>query len=75
VALKVINAKTDRREDLRLFPVSEEGELVSITVSPHDARATKTPDELHRIMAERLAVEVGHLFRDYEMPRPEDRPH
>jgi len=73
VVIKVIDAKATERTKVRLWPVSEDGELVSISVPPHEVRAAQSPDALLRTMAQRLAVEVGHLFHDYEEPRPEDK--
>ncbi len=73
VALKVINAKATERDQLRLWPISEDGELVSVTIPPHKVRQTKTTNELLDLIARELAVEVGRLFRDWEEGRPEDR--
>jgi len=73
VVLKVINAQAEDREQLRLFPVSEDGELVSITISPNDVRRAKTRNELLKTMADRLALEIGCLFRDYDAASPEFR--
>jgi hypothetical protein len=75
VAVKVINAQAEDREQLRLWPVSEDGELVNITVSPADVRRTKTRNELIKKMADKLAVEIGCLFRDYDAADPEFRKH
>jgi hypothetical protein len=73
VVLKVINAQAEDRAQIRLWPLSEEGELVSITIPSHKVRDAKTPDDLLRTMAETLAVEIGRLFRDYEEGRAEDQ--
>jgi len=74
VVLKVINAEAERRDEVRLWPVSSEGELVGIEVNPHEVRAAKSSEELLRTMAQRLAVEIAHQFRDHEVPRPEEQP-
>jgi hypothetical protein len=73
VILKVIDARATDRTRVRLWPVSEEGELVSITIEPNQVRTAKASDELFRTMARQLAAEIGHLFRDYDEGRPEDK--
>ncbi len=67
VLLKIINAKAEKSEDLRLWPVSEEGEPVTITVDAHDVRKMNSPQELTKRMTSEMAVEIGHLFHDYEI--------
>ncbi|MBN1488400.1 MAG: hypothetical protein JXA69_00660 [Phycisphaerae bacterium] len=69
VALKVINARAEQREAVRVWPVSEEGELVSISLAPHEVRAAGTPDALIRKMAETLAAEIGLLFHKHVLTR------
>jgi len=69
VALKVINAQAQQREAVRLWPMSEEGELVSISLTPHEVRDAGTPESLIRTMAETLAAEIGLLFRDHVITR------
>lgn len=73
VVLKVIDAKATERSKVRAWPVGEEGELVSITIDANKTRSTKSNDELYRLMSQEIAVEIGHLFRDYDEGRPEDK--
>lgn len=73
VALKVINVKAEERGELRLWPVSEEGELVTVTISAAKTRDAKTTGDLLQTMASNLAAEIALLFHDHEVKRPEDR--
>jgi hypothetical protein len=75
VAVKVINAQAEDPGQLRLWPVAEDGELISITVSPNDVRRTKTRNELLKTIADKLALEIGCQFRDYDAASPEFRSH
>ncbi len=72
VVLKVINANAEERGDLRLWPVSEEGELVSMTFAPARMRDAKTEQERIELMADNLAAKISRLFYDYDAARPED---
>jgi hypothetical protein len=74
VALKVINAKAEHRDELRLWPTSEEGELVTIQIKPQDVRKTKSPDELLKRMTQALAGKIGLLFRDHQLTAEDSRP-
>ena len=66
VVLKVIDAETTERGKVRLWPVSEEGELVSAQIEARDVRSAQSADELERTIAQQLAVEISRLFRDYD---------
>lgn len=66
VSVKVINAQADSSDKLRVWPVSTEGELVSIKITPNNVRKTNTPEELMRKMSSLLAVELSHVFKDYD---------
>jgi hypothetical protein len=68
VTVRVLNAKADKAEDVRLWPKTErEGRLVSTSVSPHDIRRCKSLKEAHELMAMALADEVMKLFYEQEV--------
>ena len=69
VTVKAVNARAEKRGDVRLWPTHREGHLVSVTVSAHDVRASKTETEAHQKIAESLAVEVANLFYDRELDK------
>jgi hypothetical protein len=65
--LKVVNARADKRDEVRLWPLDREGRLVSVTVSPQDLHACKSKAEVHEKMADAMADKVAKLFYDYEI--------
>lgn len=73
VAIKVINAKAESKDDLRLWPTSEDGHPIEIKISPGEVRELRTADAVLGKLATNLAEEVGRLFRDYDAGRPEDQ--
>ncbi len=66
-SLKVINAKAERREDVRLWPLDREGRLIVVTISPQDIRACKSKPQVHEKMASTMADKVAKLFYDYQI--------
>lgn len=66
VMVKVINAKAKSADELRLWPVSEDGEEVGIQISAHDVRKAHSADELLRKIANTFAGEMGRVFHDYD---------
>lgn len=66
VAIKVINARAESSDTLRLWPVSTEGERVSVSIPAAEVMRSATADELMRKMAALMAVELGRLFHDYD---------
>jgi hypothetical protein len=62
VTVKVLDARADEREEVRLWPKGREGKLVEVKVSPHDIRKCKNTREAHAAMAESLAKEIAKLF-------------
>lgn len=66
VALKVLDVKASKREDVALWPKEREGKFVEVKVSPHDLRAAGNIREAHRVMAEKLAQDVAKLFYTHE---------
>jgi hypothetical protein len=71
VALKVINAQAETADELRVWPVSDEGEIVTIEIDPHEMQQIKSTDELMRRLTNRMALHISQLFRDYD---PEKEP-
>jgi hypothetical protein len=67
VTVRVINAKAEKTEEVRLWPTEREGRLVEITVSPHDIRRCKDLDEAHTLLASTMADEVAKLFYEQEI--------
>jgi len=67
VRLKMINARAEQRDEVRLWPPEREGRIVEAVVKPHEIRASKTLVEAHRKMAAALADEVAKLFYDREL--------
>jgi hypothetical protein len=67
VAVRVINAKAEKTEDVRLWPTEREGKLVEVTVSPHDIRECKDLKEAHTKVATAMADEVAKLFYEQKI--------
>jgi len=67
VALKVVDAQAERREDVRLWPLDREGKLMVITVSPQDIRACKSLAEVHQKLADEMADKIAKLFYDFKI--------
>lgn len=70
VTLKVVNAKAEKREDVRLWPLDREGKLIETSVSAQDLHECKTPSEAYGRMADELADKIAKLFYDYEAEMP-----
>jgi len=66
VTLKVINANAENRDEVALWPSDREGRLIEIKVSAHEIRACGKLADAHALLAERLAVEIAKLFREYQ---------
>ncbi len=62
VNVKILNAKAETRDDVRLWPEDREGKTIEAAVSPHDIRQCRTKTEVHELMAAALADEVARLF-------------
>jgi len=67
VTVKVLDARADKREAVRLWPKGREGKLVEAKISPHDIRKCKTTREAHAAMAGPLAQKIAQFF--YEHPQ------
>ncbi len=67
VTVRVINAKAEKAEDVRLWPsatTEREGRLVEGVVAAHELRALKTVPEAHAKLAAVLAARIAELFYD-----------
>jgi hypothetical protein len=62
VAVRVINAQAEKREDMRLWPMDREGRLLAASVSPHEIRACKSIQEVHEKLADTIAGDIAKLF-------------
>lgn len=70
VTVRVINAKAESRDQVRLWPeesTERDGRLVQIEVKPHEMRSAKKTSEAHEKMASVLAVKIAELFYDREL--------
>jgi len=66
VIVKVLDARADERDAVRLWPKGREGKLVEAKVSPHDIRNCKSIREAHTVVAGRLASEIAKLFYEHQ---------
>lgn len=67
VTVRVINARAEKADQVRLWPpetTEREGRLVEAEVDPHTLRAGKNTAEAHAQLANALAVKVAQLFYD-----------
>lgn len=70
VSVRVINAKAEARDQVRLWPpqtTERDGRLVAATVGAHELRAAKSVQAAHEKLAEALAAKIGELFHDVEV--------
>lgn len=67
VTVRVVNAKAEKADEVRLWPTEREGRLVEISVGPHDIRKAKDLKEAHQLMAAVLADDLAKLFYDQEI--------
>lgn len=67
VAVRVINAKAEKTEEVRLWPTEREGRLVEVSVSPHDIRQCKDLKDAHHKIATVMAEAVAKLFYDQKI--------
>lgn len=67
--VKVFNIREDDSTRIRLWPPERDGRLVSATLSPHDIRASRSPAEVHRKMADALGDTIAKLFYEYTIER------
>jgi virulence-associated protein VagC len=67
VAVRVIDAKAEEADKVRLWPTEREGRLVQVQVSPHEIRQCKDLKEAHQKVASVMAVEVAKLFYDQKI--------
>jgi hypothetical protein len=67
VRLKVFNIKETDKSKIRLWPPDRQGRMVKVEVSPHDIRQRKTKEEVHVLVGERMAEEIGKLFYETKM--------
>lgn len=65
VTVKLLNARAEKRDDVRIWPKGREGKLVEVKVSPHDIRRCKNIPEAHTLVAQKLADEIAKLFYEY----------
>jgi len=66
VTVKLVNARAEKRDDVRIWPKGREGKLVEVKVSPHDIRKCKNIPQAHSLAAEQLAAEIAKLFYEHE---------
>jgi hypothetical protein len=67
VMVKVVNAKAEKADEVRLWPTDRDGRLVEVTMSSHDIRQCKSLKEAHEKMAAALADEVAKLFYEQKI--------
>jgi len=67
VAVRVINAKAETADEVRLWPTEREGRLVQVQISPHEIRQCKDLKEAHQKIAAAMAVEVAKLFYEQKI--------
>ena len=70
VTVRVIDAKAESRDKVRLWPpeVNEgEGHYVEGVINAHELRRYKTAPEAHQKLAEALAAKVAELFYDRQV--------
>lgn len=65
--LKVINAKAEKREDVRLWPIDRDGRLMTVSLTPNEVHALKTVPAVHEKLAESMADAIAKLFYDYQI--------
>jgi len=67
VMLKVVNAKAEKRDEVRLWPQERDGRLVEVTMNVHDIRRCQNVKEAHQKIAALLADEIAKLFYDQKI--------
>lgn len=65
VTVKVINTKAEKKNEVRVWPPSSEGELVQVNANPHEHQKATSEDALAKQLSNKLAEEIVRLFRDY----------
>jgi hypothetical protein len=67
VRLRVLNARAQKREEVRLWPPEREGRVVEVTVDPHELRRCHNLVEAHHKIAAAMAETITKLFYDQEI--------
>jgi len=70
VTVKVLNARADTRDEVRLWPEQREGKLVEVKVSPHTLRQCADLQQAHETMAAEMAQEIARLFYAHTKEQP-----
>jgi hypothetical protein len=65
--LKVVNAKAEKKDDVRLWPLDREGRLVEVSVSAQDLHKLAIKTEICQKIADEMADKVAKLFYDYQI--------
>lgn len=73
VTLKVVNAKAEKRDEVRLWPMDREGKLIDVSVRPQELHRVKATSEVHQKMADELADKIAKVFYDYEITQDTPR--
>jgi len=66
VSVKVIDATSEKRENVRLWPTNTEGKQVEVQLSVHEVRKAKNLREAQQKLADTLAIQVAKLFYEYQ---------
>jgi hypothetical protein len=70
VSVRVIDAKAEARDKVRLWPselTEREGRTVECEIPPHELRKFKTATQAHEELAKKLADEIAILFYDHQV--------
>jgi hypothetical protein len=67
VEVKVINARAETREEVRLWPSHTEGRIINVKIGPHEISKCKTRAEAHQKLAKEMADNIAKLFYDYQI--------
>lgn len=67
VTVKVINAKAEKREDVRLWPLDREGRIVDTSIPPFKIHRAKTRNEVYEMLVDTLSDKIARLFYEFEV--------
>jgi hypothetical protein len=63
----VVNAKSEKREEVRLWPTDREGRIVDVSVPPHRIHEAKVRTAVYEKIADEMADKIARLFYEYEV--------
>jgi hypothetical protein len=67
--LKVFNVRAEEKSDIRLWPNSPDGHLITAEINAQEIRQSKTDKEVYQKLTYEMADTIAKLFHDYRLTK------